>query len=214
MRILLTGFSLSIRAGHEVETLRLARSLQDRGHVLMVSGSHPAQLLRTLEIDMIPLVADPSNLVNPPDIIHACHLHDAFWAMAALPDVPAVLQSDAPETQLVYHPRIHRRLRRLQPEPAEATGSPGNNPWRDEWLPEDEESMGSTLERIYPEVIAEHRKQPVDEEAERLANLRYLRHLNTGTIEVHDLDSNTLLRAARSLWSIAGNAKSPTESGI
>lgn len=207
MRVFLTGSSLTVRAGHESATLALARALQDRGHVIMVGGSHPAQLPRTLEVDWIPLVADPARLIVPPDIIHACHLHDAFWALAALPGVPAILQTDDFPLPGEFHPRIYRHLRRAGDYQIAVFPGEEIRPLHDGG------ELGDFLEELYYRVIEEHRSRPLDSEAERLANLAYLRMLNSSTISVYELNPTHLLADRRRAPQIEANfPNSKTES--
>jgi hypothetical protein len=181
MRIMLTGFSLSMRAGHHPASRRLARVLQARGHVVMASGSHPLQLPRTVEIDSIPVVSDPCRLVERPDIIHACHPHDAFWALSALPGVPAVLEAGERPYPVTSHPRIYRRLfTKGSPttDPAPSTRSLGQPSLpMAVTLPSDEESLGEALEDIYTQVVEENRNRAPDPVAEAAATLEYLKVL-------------------------------------
>ncbi|MFM7181208.1 MAG: hypothetical protein ACKO2G_07070 [Verrucomicrobiales bacterium] len=213
MRILLTGFSLSIRAGHEPVSRQLARMLQARGHIVAASGSHPSQLPRVLKIDWTPIASDPSRLVERPDIIHACHLHDAFWALAALPGVPAVLHCGRDIHQSVMHPRIYRRLH-SPCDSGQGAGSPDNvvQPDIDIVLPEEEDSLGPALERIYTEVIDEHAKARVDWDEEAAANLRYLQAIFPQLMAMEKLNPSTLLGWAAPLENRHAPANSPRRS--
>ena len=195
MRILLTGASLSIRAGHDPVSRQLARVLQARGHIVMASGSHPNQVPRTMEIDWIPVVSEPWRLELPPDIIHACHPHDAFWALAALPGVPAVLQTGGRTRHLPCHPRIYRRLHRVcspGKSPEMATGKRDSfNPDQDVILPEDEEMLGAKLEEVYLQVTVENRNRPIELMDEAGANLAYLEDLFPRLMKVDELNPIT-----------------------
>ncbi len=154
MKVMLTGESLAARAGSTSECRNIARGLQSLGHSVMVYGSDPAQLPRTIEIDWIPVVSDPSMMQYPPDIIHACHPHDVLTALAALPRVPAILQCSAShDNSLPHHPRIFRRLNAREPMPA------------------------TRLVEIYRDVITENDSRPVNLQAETAATLEYLRRI-------------------------------------
>jgi hypothetical protein len=187
MRVLLTGCSLARRAGTDAATRALARGLMARGHRVMAYGSDMAQLPRTVEIDIIPVVPDPAKLSVQPDIIHACHPLDALSLLTALPGVPAVFHSGPgyAAAAVPLHPRLRRHLV-VADFPVE--DDMGATPARiglqvtGEWP----ELAMDRLESVYREVIEESCGLETDWEEESRAILRWLRAIYPRMLLLND----------------------------
>lgn len=78
----------------------------------MAFSADARQLERVLEIDVIPVTADPRRLDFMPDIIHAQQHLEAMAALTALPGVPAIYHSHSATWRdfAPKHPRIYRYL--------------------------------------------------------------------------------------------------------
>ncbi len=109
MRILLTNTRLEGRSGTETYVRDLALGLQRRGHAPMIYTPRPGALAEALRAQGIPVVTDPFELEEAPDLIHGHHALETLTALNAFPGCPglfllhdAVAATDAPPR----HPRL------------------------------------------------------------------------------------------------------------
>ena len=111
LRILLTNYTIATRSGSELYISDLAAGLLARGHEPIVYAPLLGPLAAALRTATIPVVSDPGQVSEPPDVIHGHHNHELMTALLHFPGVPAVRVchgwSDEPVQQF---PRIRRYI--------------------------------------------------------------------------------------------------------
>lgn len=111
LTVLITNVRLDGRTGTETWVQDAARELQRQGHRPVVYTPRGGPIAEALRRDTIPVLADPRDLAEPPDVIHGHHTNPTLTALLAFPRTPAVLfihDWDAGHDRPVRHPRIRR----------------------------------------------------------------------------------------------------------
>ena len=111
LTVLITNVRLDGRTGTETWVQDAARELQRQGHRPVVYTPRGGPIAEALRRDSIPVLGDPRDLAEPPDIIHGHHTNPTLTALLAFPRTPAVLfihDWDAWHDRPVRHPRIRR----------------------------------------------------------------------------------------------------------
>ena len=111
LTVLITNVRLDGRTGTETWVQDAARELQRQGHRPVVYTPRGGPTAEALRRDTIPVVGDPRDLAEPPDVIHGHHTNPTLTALLAFPRTPAVLfihDWEALHDRPVQHPRIRR----------------------------------------------------------------------------------------------------------
>lgn len=111
LTVLITNVRLDGRTGTETWVQDAARELQRQGHRPVVYTPRAGPIAEALRRDTIPVLGDPRDMVEPPDVIHGHHTNPTLTALLAFPRTPAVLfvhDWDAWHDRPVRHPRIRR----------------------------------------------------------------------------------------------------------
>lgn len=90
VRILITNFNLSMRAGTQLYVRDLAFSLRAHGHQPVVYAPVLGTVANELEAAGIPVVDDLHKLETPPDIIHGNQPTETMIALLFFPRTPGV----------------------------------------------------------------------------------------------------------------------------
>lgn len=111
LTVLITNVRLDGRTGTETWVQDAARELQRQGHRPVVYTPREGPIAEALRRDSIPVIGDPRDLAEPPDVVHGHHTNPTLTALLAFPRTPAVLfihDWDAWHDHPVRHPRIRR----------------------------------------------------------------------------------------------------------
>ena len=95
MRVLLTNFNLSMRAGTQLYVRDLALGLLARGHQPLVYAPLLGTVASELETAGIAVVDDLDEVQTPPDIIHG----NQFFEIKFHNDLPPEVRPTAPKMQ-------------------------------------------------------------------------------------------------------------------
>jgi hypothetical protein len=90
LRVLITNFRLTRRAGTQLYVLDLALALQKRGHTPIVYSPILGEFAREIRAATIPVVSDLASVGAAPDVIHGHQYLPTLTALLAFPGVPAV----------------------------------------------------------------------------------------------------------------------------
>jgi hypothetical protein len=111
LTVLITNVRLDGRTGTETWVQDAARELQRQGHRPVVYTPRGGPIAEAIRRDSIPVLGDPRDLAEPPDVIHGHHTNPTLTALLAFPRTPAVLfihDWDAWHDRPLRHPRIRR----------------------------------------------------------------------------------------------------------
>jgi hypothetical protein len=90
VRVLLTNFDLTLRAGSQLYVRDIACALLARGHAPVVYARKLGDVAEELRARTVPVVDDLRDVTEPPDIIHGQQNHELITALLAFPEVPAI----------------------------------------------------------------------------------------------------------------------------
>src|SRR4051794_4792588 len=90
MRIVLFTSQLWNLSGGEVNVRDWALGLKRRGHTVLIYTPIPGPLAERLRAAGIPVVADPSLIGDPPEIMFGSGINDVVALVARFPQVPVV----------------------------------------------------------------------------------------------------------------------------
>lgn len=111
LTVLMTNVRLDGRTGTETWVQDAARELQRQGHRPVVYTPRGGPIAEALRRDTIPVIGDPRDLAEAPDVIHGHHTNPTLTALLAFPRTPGVLfvhDWDVWHDRPVRHPRIRR----------------------------------------------------------------------------------------------------------
>lgn len=114
LTVLLTNVRLDGRTGTETWLLDFALELQRQGHRPVVYTPRPGPIADALRLGTIPVIHDPRQLAEAPDVIHGHHTNPTLTALLAFPRTPALLFI---HDWSAWHDRPARfpRIRRIVP---------------------------------------------------------------------------------------------------
>jgi hypothetical protein len=90
VRILIFHARLAHLSGGEVNTRDRALGLKSRGHNVVVYTLEPGPMAEEVHAAGIPVVTDPAQISDAPDIMVGSGIHDIVTLLARFPDVPAI----------------------------------------------------------------------------------------------------------------------------
>lgn len=90
MRILIFHARLAHLTGGQVNTRDWALGLKSRGHKVVVYTLEPGPMAEEVHAAGIPVVTDPAQVADAPDIMVGSGINDTVTLLARFPDVPAI----------------------------------------------------------------------------------------------------------------------------
>jgi hypothetical protein len=111
MKVLLTNYDLTARAGSQLYVFDVAVRLLKMGHTPIVFSPEHGQVANELRAATVPVVKDLNDIGEPPDVIHGQQLFETMAALLRFPNTPAIFFRHDWYTTAKNIPRFPRILR-------------------------------------------------------------------------------------------------------